>query len=300
MQNSNRRLQPGDIVEVRESGEIFSQLDDNGTLEGLPFMPEMLRYCGRKFKVLKSFDKIFVENVGTRRIKSTVILEGILCDGKAHGGCQRLCHALWKETWLKRIDKTSMRQVITSYLDSRRSFFDRPLPCQSASLVKATTRAPVSFENLVRIYVCDPRFRRWVPFRQLCTLLVRFVHRTRKLFGKKRHDVLTGSCKKTPEISLNLQPGELVEVKCKEEIETTLDPMGKNRGLAFTPEMMKYCGGRFRVQNRITRLIDERTGKMQSTAHTVMLQHVTCDGSGHAHCPRNCFLLWREIWLKRI
>ncbi len=300
MQKSYRRLQPGDIVEVRESGEIFSQLDNNAALEGLPFMPEMLRYCGKKFKVLKSFDRIFVENIGYRRIKNTVILEGVLCNGHAHEGCQRMCHVLWKETWLKRAHETSKQPVFPSHGDAAKYVIDRSLPCQSASLVKATFRAPVSFENHVRVYVCDPRFKNWVPFRQLCTVLIRFIHRTRKLFGKKKNSVLTGTCKKTPEISLNLQPGELVEVKHKQEIKMTLDPMGKNRGLAFTPEMMKYCGGRFRVQKRITRLIDEKTGKMQKTAHTVMLQGVTCDGSGHAHCPRNCFLLWREIWLKRI
>ena len=40
-------LRPGEVVRVRSASEIFATLDDRGTLDGLPFMPEMLKYCGR-------------------------------------------------------------------------------------------------------------------------------------------------------------------------------------------------------------------------------------------------------------
>jgi hypothetical protein len=37
-------LRCGELVEVRSEEEILATLDANGDREGLPFMPEMLRY----------------------------------------------------------------------------------------------------------------------------------------------------------------------------------------------------------------------------------------------------------------
>ena len=36
-----------------------------------------------------------------RSMKNAVFLEGLRCDGSAHGGCQRGCLFFWKEAWLK-------------------------------------------------------------------------------------------------------------------------------------------------------------------------------------------------------
>jgi hypothetical protein len=44
------KLRAGDWVEVRTREEILSGLDENGRLEGLPFMPEMFNYCGQRFR----------------------------------------------------------------------------------------------------------------------------------------------------------------------------------------------------------------------------------------------------------
>src|SRR6266849_5955985 len=41
-------LRVGDVVEVRSEQEILETLDARGTLEGLPFMPEMLKYRGKR------------------------------------------------------------------------------------------------------------------------------------------------------------------------------------------------------------------------------------------------------------
>ena len=41
---------------------------------------------------------------------------------------------------------------------------------------------------------------------------------------------------------LDLQPGELVQVRSKNEIEQTINGQGKNRGLSFVREMVPYCG----------------------------------------------------------
>ena len=47
----------GDWVEVRSKEEILSTLDKSGRLEGLPFMPQMFKYCGQRFQVYKRAHK---------------------------------------------------------------------------------------------------------------------------------------------------------------------------------------------------------------------------------------------------
>lgn len=99
-------LQPGELVEVKPTKEIFATLDDQGKLAGLRFNPEMVKFCGQKFRVFKRLDKIIIESTGElRRIRiPTVILEGVYCDGTSHGGCDRSCFCFWREAWLKRFD----------------------------------------------------------------------------------------------------------------------------------------------------------------------------------------------------
>jgi hypothetical protein len=48
-----RSLLPGDWVQVRSAGEIAQILDADSATEGLPFMPEMLPFAGRRFKVVQ-------------------------------------------------------------------------------------------------------------------------------------------------------------------------------------------------------------------------------------------------------
>src|SRR5262249_14284944 len=96
-------LHAGDWVEVRSRDEILATLDGEGLHRGLPFMPEMLRYCGRRFRVYKSAHKTCdtIQDWKTmRRMDDGVYLEGLRCDGAAHGGCQAACLLLWKTDWL--------------------------------------------------------------------------------------------------------------------------------------------------------------------------------------------------------
>lgn len=106
--------------------------------------------------------------------------------------------------------------------------------------------------------------------------------------------------RKHSEDSLNLQPRELVEVKSEKEILETLDSRGKNRGLLFMPEMLKYCGKKFRVYKRLEKIILESTGELRKIRNTVLLDNVLCDGSMHLDCDRSCFHYWREAWLRRV
>ena len=56
-----RKLRAGDQVIVRSPEEILSTLDAQGTLDGLPFMPEMLDRCGKPFRVERRVEKTCVD-----------------------------------------------------------------------------------------------------------------------------------------------------------------------------------------------------------------------------------------------
>jgi len=97
-------LKPGELIEVRSEKEILATLEGS-KYAGLSFMPEMLKFCGKQFKVFKRINKYIIEGRKSKCIKpkNTVILEGVFCDGSYHGGCDRTCYCLWREKWLKRV-----------------------------------------------------------------------------------------------------------------------------------------------------------------------------------------------------
>jgi hypothetical protein len=102
---ANSSLLPGDLVEVKSAREIFATLDGQDKLRGLRFTPEMEKFCGRRFRVYKRLNKIILEATGElRSIRTpTVLLDGVFCDGKAHGGCDRSCFCFWREAWLRKV-----------------------------------------------------------------------------------------------------------------------------------------------------------------------------------------------------
>src|SRR5438034_6870584 len=106
--NGSRPLKPGDVVEVRSAAEILATLDENASLDAMPFMPEMLRHAGKRFTVSRRVEKI-CNNVDPaaspiRRMHSTVHLEDLRCDGSGHDGCQLACRLYWREEWLRPVD----------------------------------------------------------------------------------------------------------------------------------------------------------------------------------------------------
>src|SRR4051794_24040499 len=99
-------LRVGDLVEVRTAAEILTTLDERGELDNLPFMPEMLPFCGQRLTVHKVAHKLCdtISRTGMRRMDNAVYLSGARCDGAAHGGCQTACQFLWREQWLRRVE----------------------------------------------------------------------------------------------------------------------------------------------------------------------------------------------------
>src|SRR5713226_8291671 len=104
------KLRVGDWVEVRSKDEILRTLDGKGRLDGMIFMPEMFKFCGKRFQVYKRAHKTCDYTTSapyrTRRVDRTVHLE-TRCDGEAHGGCQADCLLYWKEAWLKPVSRNS-------------------------------------------------------------------------------------------------------------------------------------------------------------------------------------------------
>jgi len=98
----------GDLVEVKSFEEIFETLDNEGRHRGLSFTKEMINFCGKQFKVYKKLERIVLESTGEmRRIRTpTYLLEGVFCDGRYHGNCDRSCFAFWREVWLKPVSES--------------------------------------------------------------------------------------------------------------------------------------------------------------------------------------------------
>ena len=82
-----KKLRVGDWVEVRSKDEILRTLDENGQLDGMPFMPEMFSFCGKRFQVYKrahkTCDTVFP---GPRaRVDRAVHLEPVVTDRHTAG-----------------------------------------------------------------------------------------------------------------------------------------------------------------------------------------------------------------------
>ena len=96
---------------MRAPAEILATLDDEASVDAMPFMPEMLQYAGKRFRVSSRVEKICDTVSGepprSLRMRDTVLLDDLRCEGSAHGGCQAGCRLYWKEEWLRRVDPAS-------------------------------------------------------------------------------------------------------------------------------------------------------------------------------------------------
>jgi hypothetical protein len=97
------------------------------------------------------------------------------------------------------------------------------------------------------------------------------------------------------------QTGDLVRVRSRAEIDSTLDPFKELKGCAFLPEMYQYCGTQQRVLKSMQRFMDERDYKVKKARGMILLENVICAGTpAFGPCDRCCFLFWREEWLEKI
>ena len=99
----------------------------------------------------------------------------------------------------------------------------------------------------------------------------------------------------------DLQPGDWVRVRSREEIQATLNPFKELRGCAFLADMWQYCGTTQRVLKSMHRFLDERDYKVKRTRGVILLEGVLCQGTPvFGPCDRCCHLFWREEWLEKV
>jgi hypothetical protein len=306
MKRITATLRPGDLVEVKCPSEILQTLDANGTLDQLPFMPEMIEFCGKRFKVSRRAVKVCTSGSGStmRRFRAddVVLLDGLRCSGADHDGCPKACMIFWREAWLRKIGDAAVQADVDlggrEQLRARLKTSTGPKTyfCQASELWKAAN--PLSrWERFARCFA-EIRAGNCSALEMAQRVGIWLFWRIRRLFLGA---YARGSNKTTPVESLNLQPGELVEVRSMENIVETLNETAHNRGLWFSPDMRLLCGKQRRVARKIEQLIVDVTGEMRQLRNTVYLEGSFC-GCAHVAfggCSRCEFVYWREIWLRR-
>jgi hypothetical protein len=307
MEPVTHNLRPGDFVEVLSPQEILQTLDGDGTLDKLPFMPEMIEFCGRRFQVSQRVVKTcyYGTSTGMRKFpaEDVVLLEGLRCSGTAHDGCQKACTIFWREAWLRKVEG---RSTIQSSVDPEGRK-------QLRARLKTSTGPNTYFCQASEILNSTAELSRWERFGKSFSAIQAGncgVFEMAKLIGiwlfwRARRIVLgpyaRGSHKSTPVESLNLRSGERIEIKPLSSISKSLDERAHNRGLYFTPLMGRLCGEQYQVKDKIEKIIVDGTGEMRRLRNTVFLEGSLCGCACVAFggCPRGEFAYWREIWLRR-
>jgi hypothetical protein len=301
----------------------MATLDAQGCLDAMPFMAEMARFCGQRFQVFKSAHKTCdtIHTYTGRHLPDAVHLAGLRCDGGFHGGCQAGCLFFWKEAWLRRVEgprdaaagprghaaveSEAVRDGIARLARQTRgedmSAGEPRYRCQATELLRATT--PLSIFD-PRHYLRDVTTGNLTSQRLLRGVVFALYDKLQRLRVTWRSRNGTAKADRPIE-RLNLQPGELVQVRSKAEIMATLDDGVRNRGLSFDGEMAPYCGRTMRVLRRVERILDEKTGKMlRLRKDCIILEDAVCSGLRcgirRLGCPKSVYPYWREAWLRRV
>jgi len=291
------------LMRVKRPGDILKTLDADGKLDGLPFMPEMVKYCGACIRVHRRADRTCVVGDGFRRMRNAVFLQDARCDGTAHDGCDRGCLLFWKMDWLT--PAAAMRAAPAapdawSAYDAAAARTLQGLPtragarylCQSTALMTATT--PLHRWDI------RPLLREMLAGELTVSDFIRIVAGTlRRRAGGGQRRTLAGSPGRKSRGDLDLRRGEWVALKPAGELCKHLDEKGRNCGLGFPSTMMHAIGQRYRVALPVRRIILEQTGKMVTLDNTVALDGLLCEGTEVANCPRAEYLYCRESWLTR-
>lgn len=318
-----RGLRVGDLVEVRSAVEILATLDERGELQNLPFMPEMLEFCGQRLTVHKVAHKLCdtLTGSGIHKMESAVHLTGSRCDGASHGGCQTACSLYWKEAWLERVEPGMAPSATTGRIDlplleinTRKEPGPDGEPrysCQATEILRAAPSC-LPFRDLGQ-YVTDVKTGNVSAFTSFLAFLValfnRLQHVSKRVLPRKlwfRDGLPWGFVKgkvvgRTPTEHLDLQPGEMIRIKTKEQIEATLNEDRMNRGMGFEEELARFCGNTARVQARVIKCMNEKTGELLTMkSPCIVLEDIVCAGAYNASCPREYVAFWREIWLERV
>jgi len=293
----------GDAVRVRSAVEILASLDMDGTLDGLPFMPEMVPLIGQTARVFRRADRTCVEGHGLRGMTDVIFLEQQRCDGHAHDNCQRDCLMFWKEAWLapdgpaltptpkaELAARETLRNLATRSIDGRYT-------CQSTELARASHA--ISRMHLGELL--GELKSGELSASAFANIVGRaIINKTRAALKLPELGQIVGLKGPKSKGDLDLKPGEWVRVRDAATIRATLNPRGRNLGLSFEPEMERLIGQVRQVDRVVERMVHEETGEMVRLERTVSLKDTYCRGSCAKSCPRANPLFWRDAWLERV
>lgn len=146
-------------------------------------------------------------------------------------------------------------------------------------------------------------FRRLLPVGPGYSVKLRIYNWLQERTGRTPWPYFQGSLIRSQTDNKEFREGETVRVREYDAIVSTLDKRNRNRGMSFGPEMVPYCGKKYRVRTVVRKIIDESTGKMlQFRTPSYILHSVTCQ-SKYSHCrmycPRKIYPFWREVWLDK-
>jgi hypothetical protein len=314
-----RKFRKGESVQIRSADEILSTLDSDGTVDGVIFMPEMLQFAGREFRVQSSAHKTCDGSGEILQMEKTVHLEGLKCDGSAHGGCQAGCLLFLREEWLRpasepqppaasAMTNEAALAVLMPNTHRTNDSGESVYRCQATDVRRAARTLPqydprqyvrdlTSGNVTLRVFVVGLIV---YAFKKYQLITERFLPRRLRIHGGKPYPFYqgTGTGARTPIV--DVAPGQVVEIRQKAEIMPTLGPENRNRKLWFDPEMVPHCGKRAPVNRHVQRIIDETTGKMIKLSDCVALDNIVCQGIYHRFCPRSLDQYWRSAWLRPV
>ena len=296
-------------------------LDGRAQLDGMPFMPEMWRFCGRRFRVEqarahKTCDT--VDYVGGRRLLGApYISRGCAAAARRTGAARRCAFSSGRrrgcEAWTARecrgsggaadVRKPALGRA-PALRTSRRTRPIRPGVCQATRLLDASVPLRRSdlgqyVEDFTSGNVSLRRMLAGFTFLGYATVVGGRYGTGRAPAMGLRHVPAPGGAEariptgrgripaggKTPSRPLDLRPGELVRVRALPEILETVDENLRNRGMGFHSEMVPFTGGTYRVLRRIERIVHEKTGKMVHLKNdAVILEDVVCQARYINNC----------------
>lgn len=294
---------PGDIVRVRSLAEVRHTLAPDGTLDGLPFMPEMEGCCGRRFRVHRRVDKIndMRHKTGLRRLRNAVTLSAVRCGGSGHDGCQAECQILWKDDWLERVDGPEFEQPgvvdVSASEPSVRRDASGAYVCQMTRLWESST--PMSRydwrQDLRPVLLGNVAFMPWLAL--LLTRLFNLFQEWRGGVGFPHMPAKVEGAAVPAAPESGYPVGCPLSVRPRSEVAQTL-VNNRTRGLWFDLDMIRFCGTSSLVDKRVQRVIHEATGQMVTMkTPSVILRDVFATGEFLRLCPQHEHIFWREAWL---
>ena len=189
---------------------------------------------------------------------------------EARGGCQAGCLLFWREEWLRPASDTqrpapattdeAALAILTPKTGTTNDRGESVYRCQATDILRASrplskydprqyVRDLTSGNVTLRVFLVGLAV---FVFKQYQLMTQRVLPRWLRIRGGKPYPFYqgTGTGARTPVD--DVAPGQLVEVRQKDEIMSTLSPENRNRSMWFDPEMIPYCGTRARRPSRST------------------------------------------------